>query len=112
MPNYFKIYKSFIFTSKAQNLIRILNLFEEKYLTIDEQKQIFINKKNFQLKYYQFNLMINILVILNLFLKKKSFDSQNDEKIFDDLVKDIVNKLKNCIQLHKKVVEENKNQLK
>ena len=93
-------------------------MFEEKHLTADEQKNVFVNKKNFQLKYCQFNLVIKLLIILNLYLKKKTAiecigeDEEHYKEMFKDLVNDLTNKLSDCIQMHKMVFDENKNQLK
>ena len=92
-----------------------MNLFDEKYLTVTQQNDLFNNKKNYHLKYNKFNIVVKFLAILNL--KKKTTVVTSDEdaeykEIFDDLMNDLVNKLNHSIQLHKKVIEENKNQLK
>ena len=99
---------------QIKNFTRILNLFEEKYLTIDQQNDIFINRRNFQLKYYQFNFVVKFLIILNSYLKMKEQMEEDVEykEIFNDLINDSTNKLNNFVQLHKKFIDENKNQIK
>lgn len=98
---------------KAQNLIRILNLFEEKCLTVDEQRQLFVNKKNFHLKYFQFNTTVNFLIALNLCMRKVNNDENEEFKlIINDITRDLISKLNNSIVLHRNITDENKNQLK
>jgi hypothetical protein len=104
--------------TKAENIIRILNIFEEKSMKSSDatknDEELLINlKKTIAYKIFKMNLSIKFS-IFNQYCNNKTKTTDHGEffRLFVDILDGFAKQLKSLTQTHKKMTDLNRNQLK